>query len=70
MDMDVDMDVPYNVSVFLTRRPVLEREVVAYISSPPAFTPNTDNSAAPTLALRMDVYANSIIVFWGTADTT
>ena len=69
MDMDVDMDVPYNVSVFLTRRPVLEREVVAYISSP-AFTPNTDNSAAPALVLRMDVYANSIIAFWGTADTT
>ena len=69
MDMDVDMDVPYNVSVFLIRRPILEREILTYISPLLIFTSTTGDSFTPSPGLWMDVYSNSTTVFRSTADT-
>lgn len=54
MDMDIDMDVPYSVSVFLIHwllHPILERETPTHASSLPTFIPNADNHAAPTSEL-------------------
>lgn len=50
MDMDVDMDVPYNVSVFLIRRPILEREAAAYYTYLP-FPPSPRTPTTPRCLL-------------------
>jgi hypothetical protein len=78
MDMDVDMDVPYSVSVFLIRpahplallHPILGRETSTYASSLPIFIPNPDNYATSTSGLSVDIILNSIMTFRDTTDTT
>lgn len=76
MDVDIDMDVPYSVSVFLIRRHlsaplhlISEGGTSTYASPLPAFIPNAENCATHIPELWVDISTNSIMVFRDTADT-
>ena len=61
MDMDVDMDAPYNVSAFL----IWSGKYQTYI-----FTPNADDWITPIPGFRMDISVNSTTAFLDTVDTS
>ena len=78
MDMDVDMEVPNSVSIFLICRvhhhpppiPFWNGQTLTHpIISLSAFTPNANNRAAPITRLRMNTFPNSIMAFRDTANT-